>query len=277
MVCYQNHVVIDGSKPNDVKLDAPNSACFPQNHGLTDAAASKQVFDFDVLVASSTFDLHVFANTNSKRNALFLQPGNPFLPDEFAVCGQKLDMLDRENFEKTPYKFDSLGGVGATSFVEKRPHERDANALVCDTKDKNIDVLFSEFPVGTVNTKNPVVSNGHDGSDDFGEMVKVEDVVGQKSLDTFVMGFNFGFASEFLCKGVEVTVLGIEQSNDKLSDTVDSCLIPREKGHKLVSQQFQGFHGDPRVSVLRKTHFTRNHEGLSSCIEFLSCSQVESM
>lgn len=198
MVCEQNDVLIGCSKPDYVHIKPPNLAFFVEDTSLLKTVATEESSHVHPAMAAATTNLCVVSDANPKGDVPFEQVFEPVLTDKLPVCGDTLNVSKRENLKKSLHQVNALLHIRASSFVQKRPKDGDTDTFVSDTKNHEVDVLFAEFPVCTVNAENPFVSDWHEFDDDLGEVLKVEEVASEKSLYSLIMGLDFCFSPEFL-------------------------------------------------------------------------------
>lgn len=177
MVGDQNHVAIGGSESNDIQLNAPDLTLLGENHDLIQLVTAKELGHLHSLVASSVEHLGVVTNANSKRNIPSFEVNEPSSANKLTVSSDTIDVFKGEELEKAVHEVDSLLGIGTAPFGQERPEQGDANALVSDTKDHDVDVSFAELPVCTANTENPFGGERDEFDDGFGEKAEVKGIM----------------------------------------------------------------------------------------------------
>lgn len=230
------------SQTHHVQGETPNFSLFVQHHHSI-SFGSEQPVDLQLLMASVAEHFRIVTNTNPKRDFLIEQKLNPIFSDEFAVCGHISDLGSPEKPEKTLHQLDSFICVRAASLVQKSPEDGNTKTIVSNAEDKKVDVLFAEFPVGSVNAKKPFVLKGKEFGDDLGKEVKIKIEFGKKPLNAFVVRVDFCFSLEFLGKSVERSSLGIDEGKGEEAYKCNTGLIPGEKSAKLLLQKIQFLHG----------------------------------
>ena len=83
-------------------------------------------------------------------DAVPLQPAEPVLADEFAVGQQGGNPCRAEHLEETFHQGDALGGVRVARLIENPPKDRHGDAPVGDAEHQEVEVRFTEPPVGAV-------------------------------------------------------------------------------------------------------------------------------
>ena len=117
-----------------------------------------------------------------------VQPTDPFLSDELAVCHKAVDAFRSEKTDKPFHDFLAFLPVGVAAFREEAEYQREGNTFIGDAQHKNVDIELSELPVGAIHTEHKTGLDRKQRENHAGDDVKVKNILGKESLEPSEVG-----------------------------------------------------------------------------------------
>src|SRR4051794_31585948 len=99
--------------------------------------------------------MHVLTQAQKVRYRRLLQPFDPGVADEFAICCQRSHRLIGERRLEDLHQINPLGGIGIARLVEDTPKQWDAHVAMSHAQHQYVQIGLAKLPVGAVNRQMP--------------------------------------------------------------------------------------------------------------------------
>lgn len=120
--------------------------------------------------------------------ASVVEPAYPFLSHELAVGDKEAYAVLSEKADEAFHELPPLLPIGIAPFRKKTENKRKCKAFIGYTLHKDIDIEFSELPVGGVYAEHKTVLYRKQRKNHSGYDVKVNNVLGEESLKSAEVG-----------------------------------------------------------------------------------------
>src|SRR6185436_13618892 len=176
--------------PRDPQCQSPDASRLVEDQRLINDRLAKQSLRANQLSSSVSYE-RVLADANAKIDMIFHQPLKPRLADKLPVGTQIQDSADPEQSHKLRHQGDSFLSVGVTFLLKHSPQHRYCHAFVSDVQHQDIQRLLAELPIGAIQSQHPGTRHAdqrhqQDSDEGIADLKKP-----QKSLDAFVVRFDF--------------------------------------------------------------------------------------
>ena len=223
--CYYQVFSSSEFHPGDVKVlpyDTPPP--FKLNR-LTYPVPGKQARRSHHL-PSLVADFSICSQTYAKIYMVLFQVSEQLLTNKLAISAQKINRIKAEEPVKFTQQSLPLSVVRAASLFKQKPKQRESHAFVADAKREYVDRRRGEAPIGSINTQHPGGGLAQELNDEAGN-TRVADVEQtQETLDAFVAGISRSRAAESCGNLSEVDGSNLDQSDEELSQEVDTSFVP---------------------------------------------------
>ena len=170
----------------------------------------------------------VLPDTDVVADSHIVEEPDPFLSDELTVGNKGVDALIPEESYETQHDVPPFLPIGIAPFVKKFENQGERDAFVRNPEHKDIDVDFTELPVGPVHRQYQTGLFRKQGKYDSGNDIKVEGELCKEPLDT----------SEI---GVPVPTVGHGRGEFVKADSLHHAERVKHEGHQLYSCQIHCF------------------------------------
>src|SRR3954454_11390105 len=130
---------------------------------LAEAALRKALADFQTRPMLAQWQrgmavvehMHVLTQAQKVRYRRLLQPFDPGVADEFAICCQRSHRLMGERRLEDLHQINPLGGIGIARLVEDTPKQWDAHVAMSHAQHQYVQIGLAKLPVGALNRQMP--------------------------------------------------------------------------------------------------------------------------
>ena len=84
-----------------------------------------------------------------------MQPGNPFISNEFAVAGERRQLLIGKRAQKALHQVDALSGARTARLVQNGPQQRHADLVHGHREHEDVQISPAKLPVRAVHRQMP--------------------------------------------------------------------------------------------------------------------------
>jgi hypothetical protein len=113
--------------------------------------------------------------------------GQPIFSNELSISCDKINIFHAEHPKKLLKKMNPLSGMTVSFVIECCPEKRDSTSLSNNGKNKEVDLLLSPIPVGSIDSENPWPLR-QKGSDNLSKMSRSYLEVCQESPNSYFVG-----------------------------------------------------------------------------------------
>lgn len=106
----------------------------------------------------------------------------PLFAHELTVGHKRIYAVSSKQTDKSINQLDSFPPIGIAPFIKHGKHQRNGNTLISHAKYENVDVDFTELPVGSVHRKHQSLLLREECEYYFGNQIKIERIMGKKPL-----------------------------------------------------------------------------------------------
>lgn len=140
------------------------------------------------LACGRLYNPEVLPDTEIISDAIAVEPSNPLLSDELAVCHKAVDAVRAEKTDESFHYLAPFFPIGVPPFGKEAEYQRKGNPLIRYAQHKYIDVAFSELPVGTIHAQNKICLDRKQRENHTGDNVKIKNILGEESLKASHVG-----------------------------------------------------------------------------------------
>jgi hypothetical protein len=222
-----HYQVFSSSKlhPGDVKpLPDDTPPPFKLNR-LAYSASGKQACGSHHL-PSLVADYSIGSQTYAKIYTILFEVSEQLLANKLSISAQKVNRVKAEESVKFAQQSPPLGVIRAASLFKQNPKQRESNALVADAKREYVDRRRGEAPIGAINTQHPGGGLAQELNYKASNAAVADVKATQETLDTFVAGISRSRATESRSNLSEVDGPDLDESDEELSQEVDTSFVP---------------------------------------------------
>lgn len=117
-----------------------------------------------------------------------IEPSKPFLSDKFPVSDKTINALGSEKTDKTFHNFLALFPVGIPAFWQETENQWESYTLVGDAEHKDIDIEFTELPIGTVHAQYQPRLDRKQRKYHPGYYIEIQGILGKEPLQASKIG-----------------------------------------------------------------------------------------
>ena len=155
---------------------------------------------------------------------LLSQPIHSFPMNSRSVTRQSMQSCPKRRMKRS-MSFSPLLPIGIAPFRKKTENLWECNAFIGYTQHKDIDIEFSELPVGAVHTEHKTVLYRKQRKNHTGYDVKIKNVLGEESLKSSEVGALVDSSRHRVCQLVEAHCLHYTECMEKQRHKLYTCQI----------------------------------------------------